>query len=94
MITLFFSKQDTHSIENLEDFFLPKDGFIWFLESKESQKWLTIYDNNTDEDKLTINPREARKFVTEASAITYRSQYKLGDKFIPTEHEFVDNQKQ
>lgn len=91
MVTLFFSRQDRSALEDLENLFLPKEGLVWFLESKKSGKWITVLQTfNIDEDKLTNNPANAKRFKTEANAITHKSLYKLSDRFIATEHEFVD----
>lgn len=85
----FFSREDPRSLEWMSELFTPKEGLVWFVESTESNKWITIYDNCSDESCLTNNPDETRQFETQMRAITYIIQNKLCNKFIPTEHEFV-----
>lgn len=85
------SRQDPHAIEWLERVFLPKDNIVWFVESRESQKWIKETDSCIDEESLTSDPEEARHFTTEPRAMMYIIKNSLGSRFIPTEHEFVNN---
>lgn len=91
-ISGFMARKDPHSIDMMEKFFLPQDGIVWFIESRESQKWIHDYcfgEQDFLEENLTINPLEAKSFSTEPKAIAFIIENKLGRRFIPTEHEFV-----
>ena len=70
--------------------FLPQDGYVWFVESTNSQRWVTEYDNCLDEDCLTDDPLQARAFKTEMRAKTFMITNDLFSRFIATEHEFID----
>lgn len=91
METGFFSRDDAQSLEWMNELFMPKDGYVWFVESTKSQKWITMYDNCSDEECLTNNPNEARCFETQMRATSYIVNNKLGNRFIATEHEFVSS---
>jgi len=87
----FISRDDRGSIRQMEEMFTPKDGFAWFVESRESHKWVTCYGgkNNLKEEFLTLNPLEAMRFETEPKALKYIIEQDEGQRFIATEHEFV-----
>ncbi len=90
---LFFAKTDHRSIKWLEEYFMPQDGLYWFIESKESGKWIDmLLSKDFTEDQLTNEPTHALRFDTQPKALTFIGANNLGKTFIATEHEFVDDQ--
>ena len=81
---MFFSKNSKLSIMYLNDTFLPKKGYVWFVEFIPSQSWIS-----SESETLTKDPIKALKFDTEIKALQYIIENKLGSNFKPTEHEFV-----
>ena len=81
----FFARRDPTSLGHLEDIFLPKEGYLWFIEDLRTNKWLT------EEDTWTKDALLAKKFITEIQALKYQISAGLSNNCQPTEHKFLDN---
>lgn len=69
----------------MNDIFLPRDGFKWFIEHNETHLWLC------EEGSWTNDPHKCLHYDTEPKACVASFKYstEMQKYFIITEHEFV-----
>lgn len=86
------ARTDWHSIEHLNDIFVPHEGKVWFIEKIKTEEWLVYVHKHFDDNwiELTKDPQKAMAFKTQMKALEFCNMMRLNpDEYTQTEHEFV-----
>lgn len=83
METAYYSREDSDSLDHMNKDFCGREGYVWFIEQKETQLWLT------ESGELTNDPLKAMQFKAKMAAIAEKIIRNLHKGWKVTEHEFI-----